>query len=319
MKMFARNRTSIEKSGTGIAKKRTGIEKSGTGMFFSLVTAGIVFMSGISGNAIASSFDGAVYARNGSLFITLSGEQLILSGVGQLDSGYGIVRIDEQRLTERQIGDAPAEILIEGSGTGKDSAADDGVLIEGSGTGKPGADDGTLIEGSGTGASSIGGRNSGSILIEGSGTGSAGICGPAEGVLIEGSGTGESVDIEGSGTGESVDIEDSGTGESVDIEGSGTGESVDIEGSGTGDSSKSAHDNGVLIEGSGTGASSVGGSFVMIEGSGTGSVGDCKVKLEWGYAEVAISGNVASVLLYGISADHQLVEIAALELPVIEQ
>lgn len=297
--MFARNRTNIEKSGTGI-------EKSGTGMFFSLLTAGIVFMSGISGNAIASSFDGAVYARNGNLFITLSGEQLILSGVGQLDSGYGIVRIDEQRLAERSIGGASANILIEGSGTGKDSAAD-GVLIEGSGTGKPGADDGTLIEGSGTGVSSFGDRNPG-VLIEGSGTGSTGICGPAEGVLIEGSGTGESVDIEGSGTGESVDIE-----------GSGTGQSVDIEGSGTGDSSKSAHDNGVLIEGSGTGASSFGGSFVMIEGSGTGSAGNCKVKLEWGYAEIAITGNVASVLLYGISADNQLVEVAALELPVIGQ
>src|SRR6056297_2695810 len=128
------------------------------------------------------------------------------------------------------------------------------------------------------------------------------------------------IQSEGDGTG--VSSEGDGTG--VKSEGDGTG--VASEGDGTGVASE-GDGTGVASEGDGTGVASEGdGTGISSEGDGTGahgayeSAGYCEtgpVALSWGVAEIALNGNSASVLLYGIGGNGLLTELAAIEVPVI--
>src|SRR6056297_2193969 len=153
--------------------------------------------------------------------------------------------------------------------------------------------------------------------------------GDGTGVSSEGDGTG--VKSEGDGTG--VASEGDGTG--VASEGDGTGvarvcfSGAGIFGGRNGDGfTKSEGDGtGVSSEGDGTGVASEGdGTGISSEGDGTGahgayeSAGYCEtgpVALSWGVAEIALNGNSASVLLYGIGGNGLLTELAAIEVPVI--
>lgn len=119
-------------------------------------------------------------------------------------------------------------------------------------------------------------------------------CGGHSSVLIEGNGTG-APQIEGNGTGK-TQIEGNGTGR-TQIEGNGTGR-TQIEGNGTGRTQ---------IEGNGTGAP-------LIEGNGTGSPNAATGSF---VAEIAVNGQTASVIVYGIRANGSSVELAVLEVPVI--
>lgn len=177
----------------------------------------------------------------------------------------------------------------------------------------------------------------GSLLL----SGSAGLSGGYSVVSLNSIDVGMRVDSEGNGTG--VASEGNGTG-SPSSEGNGTGYTKS-EGNGTGVASE-GNGTGVASEGNGTGVASEGnGTGVASEGNGTGfgtdSVGPisfvispiggsfengapagCEfetVTLSWGLAEVALNGNSASILLYGVRSNGVLVELAALELPVLEQ
>src|SRR6056297_1157567 len=139
------------------------------------------------------------------------------------------------------------------------------------------------------------------------------------------------IQSEGDGTG--VSSEGDGTG--VKSEGDGTGvarvcfSGAGIFGGRNGDGfTKSEGDGtGVSSEGDGTGVASEGdGTGISSEGDGTGahgayeSAGYCEtgpVALSWGVAEIALNGNSASVLLYGIGANGLLIELEAIEVPVI--
>lgn len=143
--------------------------------------------------------------------------------------------------------------------------------------------------------------------------------GDGTGVSSEGDGTG--VASEGDGTG--VASEGDGTG--VASEGDGTGVAracfsrfgISSEGDGIGFTKSEGDGTGVSSEGDGTGVAS--------EGDGTGApakrqTSRCElgaVALSWGLAEVAVNGNSASILLYGFRANGSLMELAAIEVPVI--
>ena len=114
----------------------------------------------------------------------------------------------------------------------------------------------------------------------------------------EGNGTGFTKS-EGNGTG-FTKSEGNGTGFNTRSEGNGTGYHTRSEGNGTGYHTRS--------EGNGTGAP-------KSEGNGTGH----KLMTVFGYAEIALNGDTASVLIYKDNARGGMIELAALELPVFEQ
>ena len=116
----------------------------------------------------------------------------------------------------------------------------------------------------------------------------------------EGNGTGFNTRSEGNGTGYHTRSEGNGTGYHTRSEGNGTGYHTRSEGNGTGYHTRS--------EGNGTGAP-------KSEGNGTGH----KLMTVFGYAEIALNGDTASVLIYKDNARGGMIELAALELPVFEQ
>jgi len=147
-------------------------------------------------------------------------------------------------------------------------------------------------------------------------------------VLSEGDGTG--LKSEGDGTG--VASEGDGTG--VASEGDGTG--LSSEGDGTGLSGFCFARSGALSEGDGTGytKSEGDGTGAMSEGDGTGTASegdgtgapswiapsDCEVgavSLSLAVAEVALNASSASIIVYGVGRNGSLVELAAIEVPVI--
>ena len=111
---------------------------------------------------------------------------------------------------------------------------------------------------------------------------------PIHNVRSEGNGTGFAKS-EGNGTG-FAKSEGNGTGYRAKSEGNGTGYKARSEGNGTGYQSRS-------------------------EGNGTGQ----RLMTVFGYAEIALNGDTASVLIYKDNARSGLTEFAALELPVFEQ
>ena len=135
---------------------------------------------------------------------------------------------------------------------------------------------------------------------------------PIHSIKSEGGGTGYRTKSEGGGTGYRTKSEGGGTGYSIKSEGGGTGSRTKSEGGGTGSRIKS--------EGGGT------GSRIKSEGGGTGyhtnseggGTGQKHWAYSWGYAEIALNDDKASVLIYRNNGRGGLVEVAALELPVFE-
>ena len=113
---------------------------------------------------------------------------------------------------------------------------------------------------------------------------------------------------EGNGTGY-LKSEGNGTGFSKS-EGNGTG-FVKSEGNGTGFASSEGNGTGYYINSEGNGT----GSHAKSEGNGTGQ----KLMTVFGYAEIALNGDSASVLIYQDNARGSMTELAAMELPVFEQ
>lgn len=147
-------------------------------------------------------------------------------------------------------------------------------------------------EGNGTGFIKSEGNGTGFTKSEGNGTGFN--------TRSEGNGTGYHTRSEGNGTGYHARSEGNGTGYHARSEGNGTGFYARSEGNGTGYHTRS--------EGNGTGAP-------KSEGNGTGH----KLMTVFGYAEIALNGDTASVLIYKDNARGGMIELAALELPVFEQ
>ena len=350
--MFKRNKFMIEKSGTGlqnshvdmdlVEKNGTGIsrfncgspliEKNGTGI--QALSSAILLALAVSAstNLMAQERSGGYVLVDGSeTTISINNELFSTSGTAEITAGYTIVPlriVDGSHLKSRV---AAMAAQSEGSGTGFADSEGSGTGFtdsEGSGTGRPSS------EGSGTGRIESEGSGTGRVVSEGSGTGRIASEGSGTGrVASEGSGTGR-VASEGSGTGK-VTSEGSGTGR-VTSEGSGTGR-VASEGSGTGR---------VNSEGSGTGRASSEGSGtgrLRSEGSGTGlptsfSVNVCldagrlssavcdsgagdsrRTPVVDGFAEIAVDGMSAYVVVYQLLNDGSVSEFATLKLPVIEQ
>jgi hypothetical protein len=279
----------IEKNGTGVEKNGTGlaaIEKNGTGAWRGAARAALfaAVAFGMSASALAD-VRGFVELGDRSVRLALADRTSLLTGTAVPRSGYA--RIDLRGVSCG----GTSGLFVEGSGTGSPN-------VEGSGTGR------TKVEGSGTGRTNVEGSGTGRTNVEGSGTGRTN---------VEGSGTGRT-NVEGSGTGApaqaicgSLMVEGSGTGR-TNVEGSGTGR-TNVEGSGTGRTK---------VEGSGTGRTNVEGSGTgrtQVEGSGTGAPqSDRRVAR---YAEIALNGRTASVIVYGVAASGQPYEMAMLELPVL--
>ena len=146
-------------------------------------------------------------------------------------------------------------------------------------------------------------------------------CGGSAGLLAEGNGTGEP-NAEGNGTGK-PNAEGNGTGK-PNAEGNGTG--IAAEGNGTG---VAAEGNGtgvagsncqlLFAEGNGTGIAAEGnGTGIAAEGNGTGQPSLFQgAPITAHFAEIAMNGKTASVIVYGVRANGALVELALLEVPVI--
>ena len=156
-------------------------------------------------------------------------------------------------------------------------------------------------------------------------------CGGSAGLLAEGNGTGEP-NAEGNGTGK-PNAEGNGTGK-PNAEGNGTGK-PNAEGNGTGIAAE-GNGTGVAAEGNGTGVAGSNCQLLFAEGNGTGIAaegngtgiaaegnGTGQPSLFQGapitahFAEIAMNGKTASVIVYGVRANGALVELALLEVPVI--
>ncbi|MEX2498561.1 MAG: hypothetical protein WD397_06755 [Wenzhouxiangellaceae bacterium] len=317
MQMTEQCSTTIEKNGTGIAGR--GLLKAmadGNSLRIRFLSSGIVMALAIGVSAVTMAqpgSEGYVLIENDQITLSLNNELFSSSGQAVVESGYSVIPlkiIDANHLDTRFDAMQP---LSEGSGTG------DSVDIEGSGTGGPSSEgSGTgkpTSEGSGTGGPSSEGSGTGKPTSEGSGTGRT---------TSEGSGTGEKQPSEGSGTGRTAS-EGSGTGKPPS-EGSGTGR-TSSEGSGTGRTTSEGSGTGrVGSEGSGTGQTE---SIVINVCLSSGRLGSAECDSTHfdsmrpavmdGFAEIAIDGQTAFVLVYGTRSDGSLVELATLELPVIEQ
>ena len=287
--------TGIEKDGTGIRASRRTIEKDGTGIragsFLCSALMAIAFIAPVS----AAEFSGVVNQADGRITVSLSNGSSLLTGTGLPENGYALVSLNGIEI--------PPTIQSEGEGTG--------VASEGEGTGVASEGEGTGVasEGEGTGVKS-----------EGEGTG----------VASEGEGTG--VASEGEGTG----IASEGEGTGIASEGEGTG--ISSEGEGTGIARVCFSSSGIFSEGDGTGANiesfahaqrgrsglelTVPRDFLVNPGADTAYASDCNgslVNMSIGFAEVALEGNIASVLLYGVRAGGEIFEIAAIEMPIIRR
>ena len=276
-----KNITSIEKNGTGIEKNGTGIEKNGTGVRWgSLSALMLVFgLTFLAGSAVAD-VRGFVSAGSGEVRLTISDDFNLVSGTGRIDQGYTLIALSGLAACGGSAG-----LLAEGNGTGEPNA-------EGNGTGKPNA------EGNGTGKPNAEGNGTG-IAAEGNGTG----------IAAEGNGTG--IAAEGNGTG--IAAEGNGTG--IAAEGNGTG--VAAEGNGTGVAGSNCQL--LFAEGNGTGIAAEGnGTGIAAEGNGTGQPSLFQgAPITAHFAEIAMNGKTASVIVYGVRANGALVELALLEVPVI--
>ena len=294
-----RNGTGIERNGTGIERNGTGIKRNGTGCWrgpASLLACSML-LTGLASSATAE-LRGFVDLSGGRAEITIADESSVLSGAGMLSGGYALIGLGGVLNCGSN-----GSVLVEGSGTGRPD-------VEGSGTGR------VKVEGSGTGRVNVEGSGTGRVNVEGSGTGRVNVEGSGTGrVNVEGSGTGvagtfdcASLLVEGSGTGR-VNVEGSGTGR-VNVEGSGTGR-VNVEGSGTGR---------VNVEGSGTGRSNGDGGMNFGSFSAT-VVGQPPVQggMIRRFAEIAINGRSASVIIYGMNGAGVIAELAVAELPIISQ
>ena len=287
--------TGIEKDGTGIRASRRTIEKDGTGIragsFLCSALMAIAFIAPVS----AAEFSGVVNQADGRITVSLSNGSSLLTGTGLPENGYALVSLNGIEI--------PPTIQSEGEGTG--------VASEGEGTGVASEGEGTGVasEGEGTGVKS-----------EGEGTG----------VASEGEGTG--VASEGEGTG----IASEGEGTGIASEGEGTG--ISSEGEGTGIARVCFSSSGIFSEGDGTGANiesfahaqrgrsglelTVPRDFLVNPGADAAYASDCNgslVNMSIGFAEVALEGNIASVLLYGVRAGGEIFEIAAIEMPIIRR
>jgi len=329
MSVIEKNGTGIDRQGSSIEKNGTGvsafIEKNGTGIRFGRVVASTLLASVLCAPAMAADFKGMVNKSGDQLTVSITDGSLLLSGVSNLNAGYSVVSLNSIELGMRVDSEGNGTgVASEGNGTGRPSSEGNGtgytksegngtgVASEGNGTGVASEGNGTGVasEGNGTGVASEGNGtgiasegNGTGIASEGNGTGVARFCLSHPGVLSEGNGTG--IASEGNGTG-FTKSEGNGTG--VASEGNGTG--VASEGNGTGFATDSRGPVSFVI-------SPIGGSF---ENGGTAPAG-CDfetVTLSWGLAEVALNGNTASILLYGVRNNGVLVELAALELPVLE-
>lgn len=307
MQMTAQCSTTVEKNGTGIAGR--GLLRALTdvnGLGIRSLSSGIVMALAIGVSAVTMAqprSEGYVLIENDQITLSLNNELFSSSGQAVVESDYSVVPlkiIDANHLDTRF---SAMQSLSEGSGTGES------VDIEGSGTGGPSS------EGSGTGKPTSEGSGAGGPSSEGSGTGKP---------TSEGSGTGRTTS-EGSGTGEKQPSEGSGTGRTAS-EGSGTGKPPS-EGSGTGWSSSEGSGTGrTTSEGSGTGQTESivinvclsSGRLASFECDST-HLDSMRPAVMDGFAEIAIDGQTAFVLVYGTRSDGSLVELATLELPVIEQ
>jgi len=305
--------TGIEKDGTGIRASRRTIEKDGTGIragsFLCSALMAIAFIAPVS----AAEFSGVVNQADGRITVSLSNGSSLLTGTGLPENGYALVSLNGIEI--------PPTIQSEGEGTGVASEGEGtGVASEGEGTGVASEGEGTGVasEGEGTGVKS-----------EGEGTGVASE-GEGTGVASEGEGTG--VASEGEGTG----IASEGEGTGIASEGEGTG--ISSEGEGTGIARVCFSSSGIFSEGDGTGANiesfahaqrgrsglelTVPRDFLVNPGADTAYASDCNgslVNMSIGFAEVALEGNIASVLLYGVRAGGEIFEIAAIEMPIIRR
>lgn len=321
----------IEKNGTGIDRAACSlIEKNGTGIRFGRALASMALAAVLAAPAVASDFKGMVNRSGDQLTISITDGNLLLTGSANLRSGYSVVGLNALEVDMRVNSEGNGTgVASEGNGTGKPSSEGNGtgvssegngtgVTSEGNGTGVASEGNGTGVasEGNGTGVSSEG--NGTGVSSEGNGTGVARFCLADPRVRSEGNGTG--VSSEGNGTGYT---KSEGNGTGVSSEGNGTG--VTSEGNGTGVASE-GNGTGVSSEGNGTGYASTApiGLVIDLSGGNDGSIQPqgCEfetVTLSWGLAEVAMNGSSASILLYGVRRDGTLVEIDALELPVIHQ
>jgi len=332
--------TGIEKDGTGIRASRKTIEKDGTGIragsFLSSALMAIAFIAPVS----AAEFSGVVNQADGRITVSLSNGSSLLTGTGLSENGYALVSLNGIEL--------PSSVQSEGDGTGISSEGDGtGISSEGDGTGIKSEGDGTGVasEGDGTGVASEGDGTG--VASEGDGTGIAsegdgtGIASEGDGTGIASEGDGTGIASEGDGTGftqvcfQRSAIFSEGDGTGISSEGDGTG--ISSEGDGTGISSE-GDGTGVSSEGDGTGANiesfaheqrgrsglelTVPRDFLVNPGADTAYASDCNgslVNMSIGFAEVALEGNIASVLLYGVRAGGEIFEIAAIEMPIIRR
>jgi len=277
----------IEKDGTGI---HAVTEKDGTGIRASRkaiekdgtgIGVGSILCSALMAIALVAPVSATEF---GGIVNQAEGRiTMSLSDGSSLLTGTGLSE-NGYAIVALNAVELPSAIQSEGDGTGVSSEGDGtGVKSEGDGTGVASEGDGTGVasEGDGTGVASEGDGTG--VAREGDGTGVARVCFSGAGIFGGRNGDGFTKS-EGDGTG-------------VSSEGDGTG--VASEGDGTGISS----------EGDGTGAH---GAY---ESAGYCETGP--VALSWGVAEIALNGNSASVLLYGIGGNGLLTELAAIEVPVI--
>lgn len=330
----------IEKNGTGISEssiafKGSGskarfatslIEKNGTGIR-RLPLASAILAVVFAPMAMASELNGVVHRDGERLAISVTDGDFMFSGAGNSASGYAAFPINaiDLSLIIQSEGNGTG-VSSEGNGTGVASEGNGtGVSSEGNGTGRvksEGNGTGVTSEGNGTGVSSEG--NGTGVSSEGNGTGISSE-GNGTGVSSEGNGTGVSrvclfhprLLSEGNGTGQ---VKSEGNGTGVASEGNGTG--LTSEGNGTGLTSE-GNGTGVSSEGNGTGVSSFSYSATLPVDRGIslnpGECGPGSVMLSYGLAELALNGDTASVLLYGVARDGRVFEIGAAELPVVFQ
>ena len=325
-----KNGTGIEKNGTGIEKNGTGIEKNGTGLWRVdknragihpktlgiMVSAALVALT--AGNASAE-MRGFVSVKGSEASVTLADTHNIFSGRSNVQHGYALVGLNGLKST------CPAfAIEVGGHGTGSPD-------VGGHGTGKP------SVGGHGTGKPTVGGHGTGSPTVGGHGTGSPNVGGHGTGSPnVGGHGTG-SPDVGGHGTGvsssrscESILVGGHGTGR-PDVGGHGTG-APNVGGHGTGKPNVGGHGTGKpAVGGHGTGSPMVGGHGTgspNVGGHGTGSLGEFSERDQFEFdvdigavgpvfAEIVLHESSASVLLYETGQRGRVVEIAALQLPVI--
>ena len=268
----------IEKNGTGIEKNITSIEKNGTGIEK-------------NGTGIEKNGTGVRWGSLSALMLVFGLTFLAGSAVadvrGFVSAGSGEVRLtisDDFNLVSGtgRIDQGYTLIALSGLAACGGSA---GLLAEGNGTGEPNA------EGNGTGKPNAEGNGTGKPNAEGNGTGKPNAEGNGTGIAAEGNGTG--IAAEGNGTG--VAAEGNGTG----VAGSNC-QLLFAEGNGT----------GIAAEGNGTG--------IAAEGNGTGQPSLFQgAPITAHFAEIAMNGKTASVIVYGVRANGALVELALLEVPVI--